>query len=153
MKIDWGDNQIALKLSCNPLDQNMAVFSGEVYRLFAIFDKNEMSKKENVEVKLYETMNQKNLTYSLPIDVEKIKEGKNIFSLCARDKIIELKRGQKAGEVCGVSEDLSLKYSVLCDSTAFIGVLKNNGAGSVSGLGESEGVKPLNQPTQTVYQP
>jgi len=124
--IDWQDNQNAVKFVVPTAPHISNLYEEEPFHVFAVFDEKELIEG-TFAITLYNSYEQKDETLTLKVDPSTITEsesGQN-FSLAAKNLIDFTDKFGKDDQKAKTILDASVKYSVLADSTAFFGKIKN----------------------------
>jgi von Willebrand factor A domain-containing protein 5 len=126
ISVDWSANKDAVKFEV-PRPSNVPnLYEEEPFHFFAILDESKL-KEENLTVNFYNTFEQTDDTLVLRIDPSKIvdtKDGQD-FWIAARKHIENINKLGTQEEKDKEVLEISVKYSVLSDKTAFFGKIKN----------------------------
>jgi uncharacterized protein YegL len=130
INVDWKDNEAAVGIQVprEPISGN--IYEEEPFNIYAILNKADLVRGQ-IELSFFNTFNQDRDRITLEIDPENIINGGDddcVFKMAAKEEMDHLKRSNEP-EDCKVKDqsllDLSLKYSVLSEKTAFFGKIKN----------------------------
>lgn len=126
--LNWSENQSAVKLITPEAPNIPNVYEEEPFQLYAILDESKM-KNSQLSITMFNTNEQTDDTLVVSINPEDIIESDSThsFQIAARKYIDFTTRFSK--EEKKVKDelilDVSVKYSVLSDQTAFFGKIKN----------------------------
>jgi hypothetical protein len=130
IKVDWKDNKGAIDFQVPRPPVTGNIYEEEAFNLYAILKKSDLAKGE-LELSLYNTFNENRDVITLQVDPDQIVDNGEddfAFKLAAKENMIHLKRSEDEEDVKSRAKalvDLSLKYSVLSEKTAFFGKIKN----------------------------
>jgi hypothetical protein len=125
ISVDWHNNKDSVIFETPRIPDFPNIFEEEPVKIYAILSEDRL-KKDKVAVNLFSDLEQKEISFNLFLDPSEIIETEDDFnfSLAAKKQIEQIKRFN-IEELTQSILDLSLKYSVLSDETAFFGKIKN----------------------------
>ena len=126
IKVSWGSNEDSLVFQCPKAPVSRNIYEEEAFDVYAILKKSDVSKSD-LSVHMFNTFDQEEQTITLEFDPEKLIEGgDSIFKMAAKEQMVQLRRSEEDSKTRDAGLlDLSLKYSVLSEKTAFFGKVKN----------------------------
>jgi hypothetical protein len=125
ISVDWYKNKDSVIFETPKIPHFPNVFEEEPVKIYAILSE-ERIKKDKIAVNLFSDLEQKEISFDLFLDPSDIIETEDDFnfSLAAKRQIEQIKRFNLEEPNQRIL-DLSLKYSILSDETAFFGKIKN----------------------------
>ena len=128
IKVNWNDNQNAVQFTCPRAPIAGNIYEEEPFDIYGILKKSDLVESE-LEIRYYNTFDKSEGSFKLNIDpanIVDVADDDSIYKIAAKENMMHIKRsGEDAKSVDADLLDLSLKYSVLSDRTAFFGKIKN----------------------------
>ena len=128
IKVNWNDNQNAVQFACprDPITGN--IYEEEPFNIYGILKKSDIVNSD-LDITYFNTFTQSKGSFKLslnPEDIIEVEDDDSIYKIAAKENMLHIKRSKEEAKLADAQLlDLSLKYSVLCDKTAFFGKIKN----------------------------
>jgi hypothetical protein len=128
--VDWSANKKAVMFQCPCPPVSSNIYEEEAFNIYAILKK-DMLSSSSLTLSMFNTFTQDQQTLELKLDPsEVVDEGVDdcMFKMAAKENMVQIVRASGRGEKTLVDKqmlNLSLKYSVLSNMTAFFGKIKN----------------------------